>query len=41
MLGQSVAMKNGRNEIIKLARHVTEESNDDDGIADFLEKYVL
>lgn len=39
--GQSVAMKNGRGEIIKLARHVTEETNDDDGIADFLEKYVL
>ncbi len=39
--GQSVAMKNGREEIIKLAAHVTDETNDEDGIADFLEKYVL
>ncbi len=39
--GQSVAMVNGRSEIIKLARHVTDKTNDDDGIADFLEKYVL
>jgi len=39
--GQSVAMSNGRSEILKLAKHTTEKSNDDDGIADFLEKYVL
>lgn len=39
--GHGVAMKNGRSEIIKLAKHVTDETNDDDGIADFLEKYVL
>lgn len=39
--GQSVAMSNGRPEILKLARHCTEKSNDDDGIADFLEKRVL
>lgn len=39
--GQSVAMQNGRSEILKLARHVTDKSNDDDGIADFLEKHVL
>lgn len=39
--GESVAMKNGRRDIIKLARHVTDETNDDDGIADFLERYVL
>jgi len=39
--GLSVAMCNGRSEIIKLARFVTEKTNDDDGIADFLEKRVL
>ena len=39
--GQSVAMSNGRSEIITLARHVTYKSNDDDGIADFLERTVL
>jgi Cof subfamily protein (haloacid dehalogenase superfamily) len=39
--GQSVAMRNSRPEILKLARHVTDKINDDDGIADFLEKYVL
>jgi Cof subfamily protein (haloacid dehalogenase superfamily) len=39
--GQSVAMANGRSEIKALARHVTDRSNDDDGIADFLEKHVL
>jgi Cof subfamily protein (haloacid dehalogenase superfamily) len=39
--GESVAMKNGRREIIKLAKHVSGETNDDDGIADFLERYVL
>jgi Cof subfamily protein (haloacid dehalogenase superfamily) len=39
--GMSVAMVNGRSEIIKLARYVTEKTNDDDGIADFIEKLVL
>ncbi len=39
--GHSVAMCNGRPEILKLARHITDKSNDEDGIADFLEKYVL
>lgn len=39
--GLSVAMVNGRSEIIKLARYVTEKSNDDDGIADFIERHVL
>lgn len=39
--GQSVAMCNGRSEILKRARHRTYFSNDEDGIADFLEKHVL
>lgn len=39
--GMSVAMKNGRREIQALARFITEETNDDDGIADFLERRVL
>lgn len=39
--GQSVAMCNSRSEILKLARHITEKTNDDDGVADFLEKHVL
>lgn len=39
--GMSVAMSNGRPEILKLARYCTEKTNDEDGIADFLEKYVL
>jgi len=41
LAGLSVAMSNGRPEILKLARYVTEKTNDEDGIADFLEKYVL
>jgi len=39
--GQSVAMKNSREEILGLGRHVTDLTNDEDGIADFIEKYVL
>ena len=41
LAGQSVAMINGRDEILRLARHVTYLSNDEDGIADFLERRVL
>ncbi len=37
----SVAMKNSRPEILRLARHVTERTNDEDGLAYFLEKHVL
>ncbi|WP_255945424.1 HAD-IIB family hydrolase [Brucepastera parasyntrophica] len=37
----NVAMKNGRPEIIKIARFVTDKTNDEDGIADFLETHVL
>lgn len=39
--GMSVAMKNGRREIQDLAQFITEQTNDDDGIADFLERMVL
>lgn len=39
--GLSVAMKNSRQEILDLARFVTDNTNDDDGIADYLEKNVL
>lgn len=39
--GMSVAMCNGRKEILDLAKFQTEFSNDEDGIADFLEKHVL
>jgi Cof subfamily protein (haloacid dehalogenase superfamily) len=41
LAGLSVAMRNGRPEILKLAKYVTDKTNDEDGIADFLEKYVL
>jgi hypothetical protein len=36
-----VAMKNGCAEILKKADYITEFSNDDDGVAEFLKKYVL
>lgn len=39
--GLSVAMKNSRPEILSLASYVTDLTNDEDGIADFLEKRVL
>ena len=37
----SVAMVNGKTEIKELARYVTEYTNDQDGVARFIEKYVL
>lgn len=37
----SVAMCNGLEYIKDIAKYVTEKSNNDDGIADFLEKFVL
>lgn len=36
-----VCMKNGQREMKKIARFVTQKTNDDDGVADFIEKYVL
>lgn len=37
----STAMKNGLDYIKSIAKHVTEKTNDEDGVADFIEKYVL
>ncbi len=39
--GYSVAMCNGLDYIKKLATFVSEKSNDESGVADFIEKYVL
>ena len=39
--GNSVAMVNGRDEIKNLARYVTEKTNNEDGLAHFIEKFVL
>ena len=41
MAGYGVAMKNGLDEIKKIADFVTEKDNNSDGIADFLYKHVL
>ena len=41
LCGYGVAMKNGLEEIKKAADFVTEKDNNNDGIADFLYKYVL
>ncbi len=37
----SVAMLNGLDEIKKIAAHVTEKTNEEDGVAHFIDKYVL
>ncbi|MCR4938600.1 MAG: Cof-type HAD-IIB family hydrolase [Treponemataceae bacterium] len=37
----SVAMINGLDEIKEIAAHVTEKTNDQDGVARFIDKYVL
>lgn len=39
--GWGVAMKNGNEQIKKLADFVTDKTNNEDGVADFLEKWVL
>lgn len=39
--GYGIAMKNGNEQIKKLADFVTEKTNNEDGVADFLEKWVL
>ena len=41
MAGYSVAMSNGLDYIKDVARYVTRKSNNEDGIADFLESFVL
>ena len=37
----SVAMLNGLDEIKQIAAHVTEKTNEEDGVAHFIDKYVL
>ena len=41
MAGWGVAMKNGLDEIKKIADFVTDKDNNHDGVGDFLEKHVL
>ncbi len=41
MAGVGVAMKNACDEIKKIANEITDVTNDQDGVADFLEKHVL
>ena len=41
MAGYSVAMSNGLDYIKDVAKYVTRKSNNEDGIADFLESFVL
>lgn len=41
MTAHGVAMSNGLPQIRKAAAYVTRKSNDEDGIADFLEAFVL
>lgn len=39
--GYGIAMKNGNEQIKKIADFVTDKTNNEDGVADFLEKWVL
>ena len=39
--GYGVAMVNGNEHIKNIADFVTEKTNNDDGVADFIEKYIL
>ncbi len=39
--GYGVAMKNGNEQIKKIARFVTDKTNNEDGVADFIEKMIL
>lgn len=39
--GYGVAMKNGNEQIKKIAGFVTDRTNNEDGVADFIEKHVL
>ena len=41
MTAHGVAMSNGLPQIREAAAYVTRKSNDEDGIADFLEAFVL
>jgi hydroxymethylpyrimidine pyrophosphatase-like HAD family hydrolase len=39
--GYGVAMANGSDELKKIARIVSSKTNDEDGVAEVIEKYVL
>jgi Cof subfamily protein (haloacid dehalogenase superfamily) len=39
--GHGLCMKNGNDRVKKIARYITEKTNDEDGLADFIERYVL
>ena len=41
LAGTSVAMKNGDQTIKNIADYISEYTNDEDGVARFIEKYVL
>lgn len=41
LCGYGVCMKNGLEEMKKISTYVTEKDNNNDGIADFLRKYIL
>jgi Cof subfamily protein (haloacid dehalogenase superfamily) len=41
LAGHGVAMKNGRAEIRSMAKHVTDYTNNEDGVARYIERYVL
>ena len=39
--GYGVVMKNGLEQMKKIAAFVTDKTNDESGVGDFIEKYVL
>ncbi len=39
--GLGVAMKNGREEVKKIANYITEHTNNEDGVAEVIEKFIL
>ena len=39
--GHSVCMINGTDEMKKIAKHITEKDNNNSGVGDFIEKYIL
>ena len=41
VLNNTVAMKNASENLKKIAKYTTEYTNDEDGVAKFIEKYIL
>ena len=41
VLNTTVAMKNASENLKKIAKYTTEYTNDEDGVAKFIEKYIL